>query len=59
MKYAHARSGMASTHSVPFRPLFGCVRVIVVRLLPGEENADVCGVPHFVAVGKHRQMLHT
>jgi len=44
MKYAHALSDMASTPSVWFRPLFGCVRVII-RPLPGAGNADVCGVP--------------
>jgi len=45
LKYAHALSGMASTLSVRFRPLFGCVRVTVIRPLPGAGNAGVCGVP--------------
>jgi hypothetical protein len=57
MKYAHALGGMASTLSVRFRPLFGCVRLIVIRLLPGAGNAGVYGVSHFVTVGKHREIL--
>jgi len=59
LKYAHALSGMASTPSVRFRELFGCFRVIVIRLLPGAGNGGVCGVPHFVTFGIHRQIYAT